>query len=59
MFFCDQYVGIILTISVADDSVDEWDCHFYDRGMFNIKFVYRLQRQLAVVQLGQEEGSDP
>jgi hypothetical protein len=52
---CDQYVGNILTIPVAEDSMDEWDPHFDVRGLFNVKSAYRLQRQLAVVNWGKRK----
>jgi hypothetical protein len=50
---------MILTIPVFKDSMDEWAWHFDDKGRFNVKSAYLLQRQLADIQLGQQECSDP
>jgi hypothetical protein len=57
--FCEQDIGLILTILVFEDTSDEWAWHFDDKGMFSVKSAYRLQRQLVDVWLGKPECSDP
>jgi hypothetical protein len=47
--FCEQDAAIILSIPVFEDIEDTWAWHFDEKGLFSVKSVYKIQRQLAEV----------